>query len=273
MYDEKKVSIIITTKNEERIIEKCLESIVNQSYNNIEIIVVDNKSTDRTVEIAREYTDSVYDCGPERSSQKNYGINIAEGVYALHLDADMILTPDLVKEACEQMLSNPNSVGLNIPLRWVGKNWIIKAKGFEREFYDNTCLDAVRFFDIQAARSIKGFDSNLFAGEDWDFDLRLREFGEIGYISSVMYHYEDETITLKDYKHKIIYYSGNLDIYKNKHRNNKTVEKQFSLLYRYFYVFLEKGKWKKCIFHPLAFIRMYFLKFYMGIVFVLARKN
>jgi len=272
MDNEKKVSIIITTKNEERIIAKCLESIVNQSYSNIEIIVVDNKSTDRTVEIARKYTDSVYDCGPERSSQKNYGIDIAKGVYALHLDADMILTNDLIKEACEQMLSNPNYVGLNIPLRWIGENWIIKAKGFEREFYDDTCLDAVRFFDVKAARSIKGFDASLFAGEDWDFDLRLREFGDIGIIDSIMYHYEDENLNLREYAHKIYYYSGNLELYRKKHKDNKIVKKQFDLLYRYVYVFLENGNWKKCVAHPLAFVRMYFLKVYMGVVFVFSKR-
>lgn len=48
------VSIVITTKNEEKNIDNCLKSILNQSYKNIEIIVVDNYSTNKTKEIVKK---------------------------------------------------------------------------------------------------------------------------------------------------------------------------------------------------------------------------
>lgn len=57
------VSVVVTTKNEERNIETCLRSFLAQTYAPIEIIVVDNGSTDRTKEIARKYTDQVFDRG------------------------------------------------------------------------------------------------------------------------------------------------------------------------------------------------------------------
>ena len=47
------MSVIVTTKNEEKNIENCLQSINNQTYKNIELIVVDNFSDDKTVEIAK----------------------------------------------------------------------------------------------------------------------------------------------------------------------------------------------------------------------------
>lgn len=90
------VSVVITTKNEERNIESCIKSILEQSYQNIEIIVVDNYSTDKTKEMALKYTDKVYDKGPERSAQRNYGmIDKSNGEYVMFVDADMILSPDL----------------------------------------------------------------------------------------------------------------------------------------------------------------------------------
>jgi glycosyltransferase involved in cell wall biosynthesis len=77
------VSIIITTKNEEKNIGNCLESILRnielKDYRNIEIIVVDNNSTDQTKEIARKYTKKVYKFGPERSAQRNLGAKKARG--------------------------------------------------------------------------------------------------------------------------------------------------------------------------------------------------
>ena len=51
---QEKVSVVITTKNEEKNIENCLKSIQLQTWTNIEIIVVDNNSKDDSIEIARE---------------------------------------------------------------------------------------------------------------------------------------------------------------------------------------------------------------------------
>jgi glycosyltransferase involved in cell wall biosynthesis len=92
------VSLVITTRNEEKNIRNCLESIKAQSWPNIETIVVDNNSTDRTQEIAAEYTFKVYTKGPERSAQRNCGmIDQAKGEYAIYVDADMILAPTLIE--------------------------------------------------------------------------------------------------------------------------------------------------------------------------------
>jgi glycosyltransferase involved in cell wall biosynthesis len=113
------VSIIITTKNEAKNIENCLLSIQEQSYPNIETIVVDNASTDKTKEIAKQYTDKVYDKGPERSAQRNYGmIDIAQGEYVMFLDADMILAPEVVTSCLRY-----NNIALHIPEIILGKNY------------------------------------------------------------------------------------------------------------------------------------------------------
>ena len=68
------VSVVVTTKNEQANIERCLESICIQTYEPIEIIVVDNGSTDLTKTIASRFTTNVFDHGPERSSQRNFGM-------------------------------------------------------------------------------------------------------------------------------------------------------------------------------------------------------
>src|SRR5665811_1228312 len=108
------VSVIITTKNEERNIENCLKSIKEQSYSNIEIIVVDNYSSDKTKEIARRYTDKVYDKGPERSAQRNYGmIDKSSGEYVMFVDADMVSSRDLIGD-CVEFIERGKYVALHI---------------------------------------------------------------------------------------------------------------------------------------------------------------
>ena len=65
--------MIVTTKNEEKNIENCLQSIKSQTYKNLELIIVDNFSDDKTVEIAKTYEAEVYLKGNERSAQRNFG--------------------------------------------------------------------------------------------------------------------------------------------------------------------------------------------------------
>ena len=114
------VSVIITTKNEEKNIEHCLKSILQQSYprDRIEIIVVDNNSTDKTKEIVRKYTDKVFDLAKEvnlneiknfRGAQLNFGVNRANGEIIFYPDADMTFDKNLIVDAVEK-LNNSNAL-------------------------------------------------------------------------------------------------------------------------------------------------------------------
>ena len=140
------VSIVITTKNEANNIENCLVSITKQTYSNIEVIVVDNNSTDKTFEIALKFTDKVFNKGLERSTQRNYGMSkIASGKYVMFLDADMILGPKAT-EACVSMAENENWIALHIPEFVLGIKYFTRVRRFERSFYNGTVIDGARFF-------------------------------------------------------------------------------------------------------------------------------
>jgi len=99
MTDKTLVSVIIPTKNSEDTIEKCLESIKNQTYPDVEIILVDNYSRNHTKEIARKYGARIYLKGPERASPVNFGVKEAKGKYVYRDDSDFVLEPSVVEEA------------------------------------------------------------------------------------------------------------------------------------------------------------------------------
>src|SRR4030067_158290 len=78
------VSILIRAKNEEKYIGKVLDAVFNQTYKNIEVIVVDSGSTDKTLEIARKYPVNIYEIKPEDFTwgySLNYGFLRAKGAY------------------------------------------------------------------------------------------------------------------------------------------------------------------------------------------------
>ena len=153
------VSVIVTTKNSSSFLKKLLETIREQSYKGQEIVLVDNNSQDNTVEIARKFTTKIYNLGPERSAQRNFGVKKAQGKYLLILDSDMELESTVIKE-CVNLLENQKDFsGVIIPEKSFGKGYWAKCKSFEREFYigDET-IEAPRFFRRKSFEEFEGYD-------------------------------------------------------------------------------------------------------------------
>lgn len=107
-----RLSVILITKNEAANIRACLESVAWAD----EIVVVDSGSTDETVEIAREFTDKVYvhSDWPGFGPQKNRALDYATGDWALSIDADERVTPELYAEI-ESVLNGAGAIAYRIP--------------------------------------------------------------------------------------------------------------------------------------------------------------
>jgi glycosyltransferase involved in cell wall biosynthesis len=264
------VSIVIATRNEEGNIANCLNSILRQEYPNIEIVVIDNDSSDKTVEISKFYTPNVYQFGPERSAQRNYGLLFkSKGVFGMFIDADMILSQSLVGDCVKHLVTSREICGIYVPEIILGRRLFHKVRRFERPYYSATTIDCVRFFSIRAFREIGGFDEKTFvsgSGEDWDLDRRLRKFGatlslspkfqtedRLNSIDSVqdalryqgvlpcIFHNE-ERVTFFSTMRKKIYYSSAFSKYVSKWgKNDKEIRQQLSPTYRLFKLFFESG--------------------------------
>ena len=293
------VSIIITTRNEEHNIGNCLRSVFLQDYGNIEVLVVDNNSSDHTKLEAQKFNVQVFNLGPERSAQRNYGlIEIATGKYGMYIDADMILTPTLVSECVDEMELNRIS-GLHIEETILGRGWLSKARRYERQFYSGTVVDGIRFFNREKFVEIGGFDSKLPPGpEDWDLDKRMKLLGDLKLLSKYgsarewtmsdfigqrgiehkstyigIYHNEDE-VSLKKYIRKKIYYSGSMVYYRSKWKpSDPDVKKQLGILYRYVLVFTEMGKWRNILRNPVLFIQVFLLRCLVGLAYIYTKNG
>lgn len=96
------VSVIIPLHNKGQYLTECLDSVLNQTYDNIEIIVVENCSTDNSMEIATGYLNQgiqlLTSNIPSASKARNVGINAAKGYYLQFLDADDTLPLDKIEK-------------------------------------------------------------------------------------------------------------------------------------------------------------------------------
>ena len=188
-----KLSVVITTRNEAANIANCIHAF-DAVRDEVEVIVVDNASTDDTKKIAADLGATVLDKGPERCAQRNLGWQMAKAEWVIVLDADMILPQETIKEMLGiagrgQDLGRKTEDGrpdlaskVSSPLAyWIpeirtGSGIRVKARNFERSFYDGTCIDALRLFHKSILEKTGGYDESLIAGgEDWELDIRILE--------------------------------------------------------------------------------------------------
>ena len=106
-----KVSVIIPAYNAESFITDAIESILAQTYQNVECIVVDDGSTDSTKSVVAQYGDRViyiYQNNAERSVARNRGISASTGDYISFLDADDSIAPQKIEAQVQFLRKNQN---------------------------------------------------------------------------------------------------------------------------------------------------------------------
>jgi glycosyltransferase involved in cell wall biosynthesis len=190
--NEPLISVIVTTRNNHETLDACLNSICHQDYPNIELLVIDNDSTDDTKTIASNYTPNVFDKGPERSAQRNFGVARAQGAYVLIIDSDMELSPGVISNCVDKLQSQPSLAALIIPEESFGEGFWARCKRLERSYYVGVeTIEAARCFAINAYKDIGGYNEHMTGGEDWDLTNRLRRAGKtIGRINAFIFHNE-----------------------------------------------------------------------------------
>jgi len=297
-------SVILRTKNEIKNIETFYKSVLHQTYKNYELIVIDNFSTDGTFEYCKENRIRIYQKGHERIAQGNYGmLKKARGDIVGYFDADMILSPNLLLSAKLSFEKYDDAtVALHVPEIILGNNFWSRVRRLERSFYNNTLIDAARLIKKQALHKVNGFDEKNFvtpSAEDWDLDKRLKRIGKIrplinidtkkkqwnlslykiinrnlenAYKRSSGFFHDERNFSIKWYLKKKIYYSKSIEKYKNKWgKNDKDIQRQLGIKYRYFDVFFRLKNLNKIILNPIKFLSIYFLIITIGFMYL--KKN
>ena len=127
----KKISVIVPAHNAEKYLRECLNSICNQTYQNLEIIIVDDGSNDSTASIVKKYADQdkritpYYNENHGVSYSRNFALNRCTGDYVAFVDSDDIIAPDFIG----QMVHDLEKVDADIAT--VG---VVKTEYFRRNF-------------------------------------------------------------------------------------------------------------------------------------------
>jgi glycosyltransferase involved in cell wall biosynthesis len=174
----------------------CLNSIANQTYTPIELIVLDNFSTDNTQAIARRYTKLVVEAGPERNSQRPCGVRLSQGDYLMFIDSDMELSPRVVSEAVDRS-QRAGCDAVIIPEISGGSGFWARCRRLEKRCFlrDPYMELANRFMRREAYFGVGGYDVTLVGPEDSDIHQKIKHAGyRIGRIDATITHYEENSL-------------------------------------------------------------------------------
>ncbi len=267
------VSAIVTTRNNQSTIKACLESIINQSYSQVELILVDNGSTDATPDIARQYTSQVYVKGPERSAQRNFAAAKANGQYVFIIDSDMELNRNVIAD-CVKTAQQTSARAVIIPEESFGKGFWAQCKRLERSYYiGNDGIEAARFFDKNLYRQLGGYNETLTGGEDWDLTDRMRQHTKIIRVKSFIYHNEGHIKLPSALKKRFYYNKGFLRYYRQNTAQPRTNGKAGGNVLRYYKLYMSKpGRLLKKPHYGLGMLFMKTCEFGTGGLSILAAK-
>lgn len=239
------VSVIIVVYNGEEYIKEAIESVLNQTYKNIELIVADDGSTDNTAEIVKNYSNVkyIYQKNKGEGSARNLGMSIASGEYFAFLDADDLYKEGKIEKQVKILKENPHIDVVYNDLEVVDENLnyinTLKSEGKYPKREDLLAMILYRqvvqgpicmMIRKKCADEVK-WNEKLIYTVDYEYTIKLAQKYNFKYIEEDLYVYrrhgknlsnshdatlKEEIIILKNIgmeKIKNIVYSSNFDTY------------------------------------------------------------
>ncbi|MFN0188043.1 MAG: glycosyltransferase family 2 protein [Bacteroidia bacterium] len=211
-------SIIIPTFNRSDFIIKSVESALNQEYKNFEIIVVNDGSTDQTIETLKTISDSRFRviniANSERAAARNRGVEVAKGDYITFLDSDDIYYPNYLSNANNSLIKKGTP-------KFFHQAYEIKNEEGKRLNYNSNFGNGIKFLIKGNPLSCLGVfvkreialqfpfveDRRLAGSEDWELWIRLAaNYGLIkdGTITSCLIVHDDRSVLKVDQEHLLL---------------------------------------------------------------------
>ena len=192
------VSVILPTYNRKNLVGKAIQSVLEQNYRNLELIIIDDASTDGTEEIIKEFKDAriLYLRNPVNrggGAARNTGIKVAKGSFIAFQDSDDLWLPDKLEKQMAVFKVSPENVGVvytqcdrregdqvrRIPGEHTPQKNGDLFKGLLSENFITLPTVVIKKVCLE---KVGGFDESLPRLQDWEFFIRIARYFEFQYI-------------------------------------------------------------------------------------------
>lgn len=198
---EELVSVIIPTFNRKNTITRCVDSVLNQTYRNIEVIVVDDGSTDDTESVFAGNSDprviyTKYGSNRGACYARNYGCSLAKGKYIAFQDSDDTWVPEKIEKELAYLIDTGADFvfcGMNRVNPMTGENYYYPEIHFDdrervlEQLLTNNVISTQTMFLKKELMDVVQFDDSFKRYQDWDFALQAALNGfRIKYLASAL---------------------------------------------------------------------------------------
>ena len=274
-----KVSVIIPNYNYAQFVGEAIESVLNQTYKDIEIVVVNNGSTDNSMDVLTKYSKKIRLINQEnlgQSGARKSGLEMATGNYIAFLDADDKWAPEKIEKQILLFTPKVELVYCGINLFGEKAQTVIAT---EIPTFKGSCSDAfienpgvsivlsgesTSIFTRSLLEKVGGFDPELNSAAGWDFFRRCSRFSEFDFVPEPLVNYRlhssnmsnSSKNTIRDIRraYKKLFADDFWNI--SPKRVRRTI---ISLEYSFFKTYLKKRNYKNAM---VTAIRAIFLKNY-----------
>ncbi len=200
------ISVTIATYNRaSHLLPRAIESILNQSFTNFELIIIDDGSTDETQSVLKDYQKQdnriviAYQPNSGLAAARNHGLQLARGKYIALMDDDDISMPKKLEKQLLYLENSPSEMACVCGYYYIGQNQVI-ARGYEHSqplkesphnlhIPSSFILSAVSFFNKESLLAIEGWRPIFTSAQDLDLTLRFQEKYSAGVVRDFLFLY------------------------------------------------------------------------------------
>ncbi len=182
------ISIIINALNEGKALPRTLDSVFEQSYKDIEVIYLNDASTDNTDEAIKPYLDRItyikHEKNVDKQITRNEGIAASYGEYVMICDADIVMRPDCLEKMLAALEVLPECAFAYSSFKWEWK--VFKSYPFDVERLKK--MNYINMASLVRRSDHPGFDPKIGKFQDWDVWLTIALKGGKGaYVPEVLF--------------------------------------------------------------------------------------
>ena len=194
------VSVVMCARNAEKYIGSCISSILNQTFQNFEIVLVDDMSSDNTANIVTKFNDKRIRYIRNKEwlkipRSRNEGLKHAKGKYIFFTDADCTVSPNWIEEGLKY-LEHKNCIGVEGKITYVSEDY---EPTFSDHVMENTSggqfMTGNEAYTKDVVLAVGGFDERMGSLTDRDFGFRAMKHGKIRFNPNMIVYHPRVTLT------------------------------------------------------------------------------
>jgi glycosyltransferase involved in cell wall biosynthesis len=249
------VSVIVCVKDAEKYISDCITSILDQTFKDFEIVIIEDGCSDDTAYIIEKFNDERirHFRNPKNigiAKSRNKGLKLSKGEYIFFTDADCVASKNWIEQGLKS-LEDQKYVGVEGKIYYVSKD-------YKPTFSDHVCenehgghfMTGNMAYKRSIIESVGGFDERYNYLEDRDLALRILKHGKINFNPNMTVYVQQQILTPKDIIRSAIHA-----------RNRVYLFKRFGERKLIFWRVFEPWNLAKVLFPPLIFVSLFFNRF------------